>query len=76
MIKHQAAEQLAEEEEKPYMGSEFDSLEEELNRFSISIDGSLKTPAKPFTGSLQAQSALQPRPELAQDTPGDPSAHS
>lgn len=84
MIKqHQAAEQS--KEEAPYFGSEFDSLEEELSRFSIAIDGSLKTPAKPLnapnppnplTESHQAQSVPPPRPEPAQDTPGDPSARS
>lgn len=71
MIKHQAAEQLPEEEEegKPYMGADFDSLEEELNRFSISIDGTLKTP---LTKGCLAQSAPPPRPEPDSDTSRDP----
>ena len=43
MIKHQAeAEKLAEETPKKDLSAEFDSLEEELSRFSININGDLK----------------------------------
>ena len=57
MIKHQAVNEEEKSEKKGLIrenidiGNEFDSLEEELNNFSITINGDLK----PNTGSLSAQ---------------------
>lgn len=63
MIKHQAA-----EEERPDLSTDFDSLEEELNRFSITMDGNLKPRGQ------AAQSPPPPHPERSADTLGDPAA--
>lgn len=74
MIKHQAG---AAEEEKAELGSDFDSLEEELNRFSISMDGSLKPKGQEQAPREQAaQYSAQPRPEQSADTSGGPAARS
>jgi hypothetical protein len=57
MIKHQAVNEEEKSEKKGLImenidiGNEFDSLEEELNNFSITINGDLK----PKTGSLSSQ---------------------
>ncbi len=56
MIKHQAVseeEKIESLETNLEFGADFDSLEEELNNFSISINGDLK----PKTGSLSSQPA-------------------
>ncbi len=58
MIKHQA------EAEEKDLSSDFDSLEEELNRFSISMDGNLKPKG------TQVQSSMPPAPERSPESPG------
>ena len=73
MIKHQAVsddekrgsnrEALGEKAGADF-GTEFDSLEEELNKFSININGDLKVK----TGSLSAQ----PQPMQSQGSARDP----
>ena len=67
MIKHQAVNELETEEEtrskKVDLGSDFDSLEEELNNFSLTINGDLK----PKTGSLSSQPQSLQSPGFARD---------
>lgn len=76
MIKHQAVSESEEREdrsderlterqpsEKLEFGTEFDSLEEELNNFSISITGDLK----PRNGSLSSQPPTVQTPGSARD---------
>ena len=77
MIKHQAVSEQEEEKleqrsgaqgsKKADLGNEFDSLEEELNNFSITINGDLK----PKIGSLYAQPPPMQSPGFARD----PSEH-
>lgn len=66
MIKHQA--ELEQQVEKPLdkkveFDSDFESLEEELNNFSISINGDLK----PKSGSLSSQPPSVQSPGSAKD---------
>ena len=65
MIKHQAVSETEEEKklDQNLEFGDFDSLEEELNNFSISINGDLK----PKTGSLSAQPAQVQSPGYAKD---------
>lgn len=68
MIKHQAVSEMEDEkvdklDKTVEFGTDFDSLEEELNNFSISINGDLK----PKTGSLSAQPAPAQSPVCAKD---------
>jgi hypothetical protein len=61
MIKHQAVNETVEEvklDQNLDFATDFDSLEEELNNFSISINGDLK----PKTGSLSSQHAQAQTP--------------
>ena len=75
MIKHQAVNEeekveqrsLSSIKEKVDLGKEFDSLEEELNNFSITINGDLK----PKIGSISAQPPPVKSPGFARD----PSEH-
>ena len=62
MIKHQAVN----EDKTLEFGSDFDSLEEELNNFSISINGDLKPKPPPSAQSLAQPPSVQ-SPESAKD---------
>ena len=70
MIKHQAVDAIEEIKSETRLDlKEFDSLEEELNRFSISIDGSLKTKPQPLEPPPLQQASHSLAPEQSPEPP-------